>query len=137
MAEQVYREKSLEKISSPDQLDDYLKVSTPGLWVILIAVVALLAGILVWANMAHLETKIETLGTVENQMLEAPLTGSDAEKVKTGMVVRVGSHETKIDLLKYDDYGRTIAIASTDLPDGNYKAEIIIESINPIHFLSR
>ena len=135
MAEQIYREKCLERISSPEKLDDYLKVSTPGLWVILLAVISLLAGIFVWANMALLETKIEAAGTVENQTIQIALTGTDAESIETGMAVRAGTYETVIDVIQYDEYGRAIAIGSAELPDGNYKVEIVTESIHPIHFL--
>ena len=42
----LFRKQSLEGISSPEQLDDYLKVTNPGLWVILIAPLFLLIGIL-------------------------------------------------------------------------------------------
>ena len=44
----VFREKSLEKMSSPDQMDDYIKVMTPSVWIALIALVVLIIGILVW-----------------------------------------------------------------------------------------
>ncbi len=49
MSDSLYREKSLERISSPDRLNDYIRVSTPGLWFVLLAVLILLAGALVWA----------------------------------------------------------------------------------------
>ena len=45
---QVYREKSLERISSPEQLNDYLKVTKPMVWVVLIAAVLLIVGFLIW-----------------------------------------------------------------------------------------
>lgn len=41
----VFRKKTLERISSPDQLTDYLCVTNPGIWVILVAVILLLAGV--------------------------------------------------------------------------------------------
>ncbi len=37
MAKQIYREKSLNYISSPEQLNDYLKVTKPAVWAILAA----------------------------------------------------------------------------------------------------
>ena len=135
MSEQLFRKKSIEKISSPEQLDEYLRVSTPGLWLILSAIAAFLVGLLIWANMAHLETVIKTVGTMENQKIEVELTGSDAEKIESGMVIRIDSYETKIDLVHYDEYGRAIATGSADLPDGKYKVEIVTESIHPIRFL--
>lgn len=44
----LFRKKSLERISSPEQLDDYIKVTTPSVWIILIAIGILLAGTIIW-----------------------------------------------------------------------------------------
>lgn len=54
--ENIFREKSLEKISSPDQMDDYIKVLTPSVWIALLALVILLAGILAWCIFGTVET---------------------------------------------------------------------------------
>ena len=40
----VYRKASVERISSPEQLNDYLRVTNPSVWIVLAAVVLLLAG---------------------------------------------------------------------------------------------
>ena len=54
MAEQVekknklFREKSLERLESPEKLNDYLRVTSPGVWLVLAAVIALLIGICIW-----------------------------------------------------------------------------------------
>ena len=44
----LYREKSLERISSPEQLNDYIRVTTPSVWLVLVMVIVLLIGILSW-----------------------------------------------------------------------------------------
>ena len=51
-----FRQKSLKRISSPEQLTDYLHVTNPGIWIFLAAVVVLLAGIFVWSTVGTLET---------------------------------------------------------------------------------
>ena len=135
MSEKIFREKSLDRISSPEQLDDYLKVSTPNLWIVLAAVVAMLVGILVWANVDYLETTINAAGTVEDGIVEIVLTGNDAEAIKEGMTVRISNLETNVEFVPYDDLGRAIAIAFADIPEGNYKAVIVTERIHPISFL--
>ena len=38
----VFRKKTLERISSPEQLTEHLKVTNPGMWVILSIVIVLL-----------------------------------------------------------------------------------------------
>lgn len=48
MNKSIFREKSLERIESPEQLNNYIKVANPGVWVILSAIIVLLAGMLAW-----------------------------------------------------------------------------------------
>ncbi len=45
---EIFREKSLERVQSPEQLNDYIKVTTPRVWLVLIAVILLLLGVIVW-----------------------------------------------------------------------------------------
>ena len=42
-------ENNAKRISSPEQLNDYLRVTKPAVWIVLVAVAALFVGILVWA----------------------------------------------------------------------------------------
>lgn len=45
MEEKIFRETSMERVSSPEQLDDYIRVTSPGMWMVMGAVVLLLAGV--------------------------------------------------------------------------------------------
>ena len=45
----IFREKSLERMASPEQLDDYIRVTTPSIWLVLLAIVILLAGVATWS----------------------------------------------------------------------------------------
>ena len=44
----IFREKSLERIASPEKLNDYLRVTSPGIWLLLATVIILLAGVCIW-----------------------------------------------------------------------------------------
>ena len=48
MNEQLFRKKSVERVSSPEQLNDYIRVANPSLWLVLGAVIVLL----VWLNLS-------------------------------------------------------------------------------------
>ena len=48
MNKNIFREKSLERIESPEQLNTYIKVINPSIWIILGAIIVLLFGFLVW-----------------------------------------------------------------------------------------
>ena len=48
MNSQLFRKKSVDKVSSPEQLNEYIRVANPGVWMVLAAIVILLAGVVVW-----------------------------------------------------------------------------------------
>ncbi len=55
MGNKVFRDKSIERISSPEQLNDYIRVTTPSVWIILLAAVILLFGMVVWCAFGRIE----------------------------------------------------------------------------------
>jgi len=70
MNESIFRKESLDKVSSPEKLDDYIRVTTPSVWITLIAIVLLLTGALVWGIFGEVTIHHED-GTTENV---APIT---------------------------------------------------------------
>ena len=46
------------RISSPEQVDDYIRVTTPGMWLLVVAMVVLLCAGVIWAYASRVE--IET-----------------------------------------------------------------------------
>lgn len=52
----IFREKSVERVSSPEELNDYIRVTTPSVWIVLIALVILLVGMLSWSIFGRVET---------------------------------------------------------------------------------
>ena len=46
--EGLYREKSIKRINQTEDLNDYIRVMTPSVWVVLIGVLLVLIGILGW-----------------------------------------------------------------------------------------
>ena len=53
----LFRKKSMDRISGPEKLDDYIRVATLPVWLVLIAVVLLLVGILCWGFFGEITTK--------------------------------------------------------------------------------
>ncbi len=56
----IFRKKSLERVSSPEQLNDYIRVTAPSVWVILAATLLLIAGTLVWAVFGKIQVNTDT-----------------------------------------------------------------------------
>ena len=148
----IFRKKSLERITSPEQLQDYMRVTNPGVWLILAVVIILLTGLIVCSAVGRLETKCEAQAVVKDGMMQ--LVAADPAHpdavLKEGMEVRVGSEKTRISYVTQErpdagtegtaaaavkETAAATATAETSLPDGTYDAEIVLESITPISFL--
>ena len=54
---QIFRKSAIDRVSSPEQLTDYIRVTTPGAWGILAASIILLAALYVWAAYGRVEVK--------------------------------------------------------------------------------
>lgn len=52
----VFRKKSVERISGPEGLNDYIRVTTPSVWIVMGALVLLVAGMLLWGIFGRVET---------------------------------------------------------------------------------
>ena len=131
----IFRKKTLERISSPEQLTDYLRVTDPGIWVFLSAVILLLVGMLAWAAVGTIETVAAGKAVVEDGRAEVIITDSVDGDLATGMPIRIAKEESVVSKISEDEYGRALLYCETALPDGTYDADIITEQIHPIRFL--
>lgn len=131
----LFRKETIERISSPEQLNGYLRVTKPEVWIILAAVILLLLGLFAWSTVGVLETTADAKAVIENEQAEVVATGSVNGTIAAGMPLRIASQEYVIASVGTDDYGRTVAYAQTDLPDGIYDAKIVTEQTKPISFL--
>ena len=128
-----FRKKTLDQISSPEQLTDYLRVTDPGIWVVLASVLLLLAGVFVWSMMGTLETRADAKVIIENS--HAQIVPLSPQQLKAGMPIRVSGQEFNIASVETDEYGRSVGKAEVTLSDGIYDGTVVIEAVHPIHFL--
>ena len=130
----IFRKETLQRISSPEQLTDYLRVTNPGIWIVLAAVLTLLVGFFVWMSVGTIETTVEVGVSTQNRVAEVAVKSGDATIAKD-MTLRVGDQQTAILSTKTDEYGRTVGVADVNLSDGMYDGTLVTESIHPIQFL--
>ena len=50
MNENIFRKKSLDKMKEPDELNDYIRISEPGIWIFLVALLILLVTVCIWGR---------------------------------------------------------------------------------------
>ena len=155
MNNRIFREKTIARVSSAEELNDYIRVSNPGIWMILAAVVVLLVGVCVWGIFGHMDTKVPAAAIVGNGEAVFLVREQDAEDIAAGGTATIQNHEMTISLVSdqmipvTEEMGERIlragqlqpgewvcpVSAKTDLPDGVYPGEVVIESVPPMSFI--
>jgi len=154
MNESIFRQKNIERISSPEKLNDYVRVTNPSIWIVLIGTVLLLAGAIVWAIAGRLDTYVTCVAVSENDGLICLIGENDISGINIGDSVEVGGQIYKISSIadrpvnasQLDEYAlhrgsldqeKWVFKAELEgsLPDGIYDASILTEQISPISFI--
>lgn len=134
MKEELFRKKSLDKIKTPESLNDYVQVSNPGVWLLLAAVVLLLVGAFLWGTYGYVENtvQVEVLASDGEFYCLIP----EGAEIQAGMTVKMdGSQGTVVDIA-VSERGLIGVIDAKPIPaDGVYSAEIVTERIHPISFV--
>ena len=152
--ENIYRQKSLDRISSPEQLDSYLKVTTPSVWLVLIGIILILVGIIGWASVCKLNTYVNTGCFVQEGSAHCFVLQDDKDKIKKGMSIFIADEENKVEninlngmlipnnydylqhLVGVDENEFVFEVSTTSkLVDGFYECRIVVDSISPIKFI--
>lgn len=151
----LFRKKSVEHISSPEQLNSYIRVSTPSVWLLLTAIAVSLAGVCVWGIFGHMDTVLPVLAVSENNMLTAYVTETDVQKIPLGAPVSVSTAEGSVISVRgepvcvddsFTEYMRHVGglregqwvyalTLDLDCPEGVHTAQIVIDSVRPMFFV--
>ena len=137
MNEEIFRQKSLDKVKSPENLDDYIRVSNPGVWLLLISVIVLLAGVCVWGIFGHIDSTIETSVRSENGTAVCYISEDGISEIKEGMSVKFDGIEAVITEITRNDSGEYVCRLSSEqtMPDGTYEGKIVTDSVWPLSFI--
>lgn len=155
MGSPLYRDNGSRRTVSPEQLNDYIKVSSPAVWAVLLGVIVLLAGVCVWGIFGRLETTAQAVAVSDGATVTCYVSEADAQYAEGG-TVRINGGEYAVTALAaqavqadgepFTDYvlhiggmqrGEWVFGAQTDaaLPAGVYSAELVTESIAPKEFM--
>ena len=125
MGNDIFRKKAMDRLSSPEQLNDYLRVTSPSVWIVLGAIILLLVGSLIWATFTGIESNVTGPAQVKGGVMTVTLEDDNFSKqVSEGQYIIIGETHTRIAGIGKDENEKIIATAYTDLPDGEYEATI-------------
>jgi len=153
----LFREKSLESIESPESLTDYLRVTSPRVWMLLGAVMLILIGIIVWGIAGSIETHAKvavmvneeggvcyiSASAIESAIAKSTITvdGTTCALYFDGMQADVVTQDTDVRVrlnggFSYGDIIYIVKLGST-LDTGSYAGELETDSLKPISLLFR
>ena len=132
----LFRQSSMDRIRSPEQLNDYLRVTHPGVWVLLAAVAVLLAGLLIWGCFTTIGSYAQGTARVEDGVMTVVFDDDHlAQNVEAGMTVTVGASSATVSSVGEDGDGTRFALADTTLADGTYQAKVSYKQTQVIRLL--
>jgi len=151
---QIFREKSIERVSAPEQLDQYITVTKPSLWILTVSLLLMLIGALVWATFGRLDSSSVVGCKIEAGTVTTYITEAEYKKVKNESYIEINGKKILISevtgptlageesdtfLLKSTgiDSGEWYytVICTSDLADGEYKGKVVYQIISPITFI--
>ena len=157
MANSIFRKTSLDRITDPEQLNDYIRVTNPGVWMIMCTVILLLTGVCVWGIFGRLDTTVTVGAVTENNQTICYVKEADVEALEAGMEVKIGEKTYQISNispqpilidntfaqyllhvggLSEGEWTYIVALDDVHGEDGMItEAKIVIESIEPMRFV--
>ena len=155
MNDKIFRKKSVDRMLSPEQLNDYIKVTNPGVWMVLAAIVILLVGVCVWGVFGILETKLSVAAVSRDGQTILYVKDDNVGSVQENMSVYIGDETYKVtsisaqavtvteEISEYARHtgelsiGEWVYVVQIDgsMPDGVYKAQIVTDSVSPLYFV--
>ena len=157
MNSNLFRKKSIDRVSSPEQLNDRIRVTDSGIWLLLVGIVLVLVGILVWGFFGRLNTTLPAGAVTENGGTVCFVKEADLSKISVGMTVTSEGGESTVASISlqpiqvddaFPEYLRhvgglskgewvyAVTLTAPLSEDGTIcRAEIVTESIAPIKFV--
>ena len=147
MQSNLFRKQTLDRLTSPEQLNDYIRVANPSLWMTVGALLVLLCSFVVWGFLGQLQTTVGGYGTLEGGAVVCYLAPSEAVNVTPGMGARLNEEwnatVSRVDVEKDSGAEEGARVRVTLAFEGqaqslpSYSVSIVTDSARPIDFLLR
>lgn len=89
MDNQLFRKSSLERISSPEQLNEYIRATSPMLWVVLAGLLVLVLAAGIWSVTATLPETVTLEGSSHGNQIFMDVPLAVAKRLEPGLAAQV------------------------------------------------
>ena len=156
MKKELFRKKSLEKISLPERIDDCVKAVSVRLWIVAAACMLVILSLLLWGIFGKVEITQRAVTVCKNGKAICYIAEDSMDGVSEKTNFRIGGrsyvpnnisdipqkaseamteYAAHVGLYNDDSWVYT-AVLCADLDDGVYETEIITKSVSPILLLT-
>lgn len=133
----IFNQQARERLQSPDDLDKYVRVTSPSVWVVLAAILVLLGALLAWGIFGAVSTNVSTLGARMDGRTICLLDAARIENVTVGDDAMVGGVHTTVTEVSRTPISRDEARAlfSSDflaatLFEGDWEYVVVFEDVD-------
>ncbi|MCR5403935.1 MAG: hypothetical protein K6E91_09005 [Butyrivibrio sp.] len=153
--ETVFRDKSIERISSPEQLNDYVRLTDPGVWFVVAAIMIILVGTFIFGITGHIDSSVPGVCISDGSSAVCLVKKEFGDRLTDDMHVQVNSAEYSVLLKKskpvsidqtIDSYALFVGDMELsewvyeievegNIPEGVYEARLVTERISPLSFI--
>ena len=151
----LFREKNMEQIESPEALDDYLQVTSPGVWIMLATIVVFLLGACIWGIFGHIDSTMKAAVIADGKKTVCLVPESALSSAVENRVVKIDNKEYELSPetlepevvsedtniywilagnLNIGDIVYQIPV-SESMEEGVYSGTIVTETLSPISLL--
>lgn len=146
-----FRQKVVDRMGSPERLDDYIRVSNPGAWLALAASVLLIAAGLIWAAFGTIDDTREALVVVGDSGATCYVDSVQGAEMSRGDTVEAGGvqgtigsvGDTAVPASSVDAPGASeppsgwysVGVALIDLAPGVYEGTLTVRTYTPFELL--
>jgi len=155
MSESVFREKSLKRISSPEELNHCINTAGVPTWIILIVITLLILAGLAWGIFGYVDSFVDAVAVSDGSETVVYIGEDKIDSIESGQTVKIDGEEYTLGEVNFSpvlasqvmseyayhvgdfmdgEFVYVIPLEAT-APEGTFEASIVTERVNAITFL--
>lgn len=139
--------------AGPESMDDYIRVTSPPVWAVLIGLLVLAIGVFAWAALGRLDTEVRAGAVAEGGTVTCYIPAAYAEYLSESSVIRVSGQTAQYSgsamravqtdgpeaalLTGHGIDPAAVTAVELEMPvsDGLYWAEVTVETVSPLRLI--
>lgn len=153
----LFRPEAVKKIEDPENLNEYIKISSPSVWILSTATALFLIALIIWGVFFKIDNIVKIGAICKNGVASCFVKETDYEKIKkiklpeaiingqhcslqkVDSPIRITesclSYAMHLSGLKPGDWAFLLNFKNGNLPDGIFSGFILLNKISPVSFI--